>query len=441
MFIPIAASRTLRWGVLIPVAMFLLAACGDDDTSASPTSPPASPTAAAPTATPTATSGDTEASAPTTNLVAGCVDSYDPEVDYFPDKITVEEATDFEIRYENHYKVLTVRTDLVAEGMSPQVVVMVQCGTPAPELAGDLAGATMFEVPVTTFGLTRNDDLASAVALGLADNLVTHGFDSVFPADINERIQSGDIVWNAGAFGPQDMDFEAVAAKQPDVMMPLIANEAALAAVDRLADLGIPTVPTLTSVSTTVLGRAEWAKVIALPFNHEARANQVLGDVLNAYRDLAAQARAQADKPTAIFAQCGANGECTVARNGWQAQIVEDAGLINVLADPSAPQRLEPMAIEQVFEAGAEADWMVVFSWPGSVYTGPLLNSFLSYQQNQIIAYDAEGVSKRGEVFEYFYSGALRPDLLLQDIVALVHPDLVSDHTITYLGISPIEAD
>jgi len=423
---------------LVAIALGVsLAACSSEDSTGSAAT--ATGTAAASASTPAST--EAVAEAPTTNLVDGCVEEFDPTVDYFPDKITVEEATDFEIQYENNYKVLTVRTDLVAEGMSPQVVVMVQCGTPAPELTGALAGATMFEVPVKTFGLTRNDDLASAVALGLTDNLVTHGFPNVFPADIQARIESGDIAPNGGAFGAQDMDFEVVAAKQPDVMLVLVANEAALAGVERLAELGIPTVPTLTSVSTTVLGRAEWAKVIALPFNQEVVASQVLGDVLDNYRSLAAQARAKADKPTAIFAQCGANGECTVARNSWQARIMEDAGLVNVLADPSAPQRLEPMGIEQVFEAGAQADWLVVFSWPGSVYTGPLLREFRSYQEGQIIAYDAEGVSKRGDVFEYFFSGALRPDVLLRDIVALVHPDLVSDHTLTYMGISPVEAD
>jgi iron complex transport system substrate-binding protein len=417
-------------GIALTALVLALSACGGED---APASPPAVATDA-PMSSPAVAAG----SAPTSNITEGCVDTYSPDVDYFPDKITIEEATDFEVRYKNNYKVLTVRTDLVSPGMSPQVVVMVQCGTPAPELTGDLAGATLIEVPVTTFGLTRNDDLASAVALGLTDNLVTHGFSSVFPEDINARIQSGEISHNAGAFGAQDMDFEAVAGKDPDVMFVLLSSEAGLAGVERLAALGIPTVPTLTSVSTNVLGRAEWAKVIALPFNQEARANDVLGDVLDTYRDLSAQARSQADKPTAIFAQCGANGECTVARNSWQAKIMEDAGLVNVLADPSAPQRLEPMAIEQVFEAGADADWMIIFSPPGSQYTGPLLASFRSYQQGQIISHDADGVSIRDGVYEYFYSGALRPDLLLRDIVALVYPGLAPEHTTTYMGISPL---
>ena len=375
--------------------------------------------------------------APSANLVSSCVESFDAGVDYFPDKIVVEEATDFEIRYANHYKVLTVRTDLVAPGMAPQVVVMVQCGTPVPELTGDLAGATVLQVPVATFGLTRNDDLASAVALGLDDRLVTHGFPGVFPADIQARIDSGEIAANSGAFGLQNADFETIAAKRPDVMIALLANEAGLAGVQRLAELGIPTVPTLTSVSTTVLGRAEWAKVIALPFNQEAAANVVLGDVFDRYRTLSARATAQPHAPTAIFAQCGTNAECTVARAGWQAEIMAAAGLTNLLADPTAPPRLEPMSIERVFELGAGADWLLAFSFPGAKYTGPLMQAFRAFQLNQIIANDADGVSVRDGVYEYFYSGALRPDLLLQDIVAQVFPDLVPDHKVTYMGISP----
>lgn len=433
----VSRRQLSRWavGAAALLAAFVIVACSDDadaDTAA------ATGTAAAPASTAASTASTVApAEAPSTNLTEGCADAYDPEVDYFPDKITIEEATDFEIRYENNYKILTVRTDLRYEGMAPQVVVMVQCGTPAPALTGELADATMIEVPVTTFGLNRNDDLASAVALGLTDNLVTHGFDSVFPADIDARIKSGEIAVNGAAFGAQDMDFEAVAAKQPDVMLLYLHGEAALAGVERLAELGIPTVPTLTSGATTVLGRAEWAKVIALPFNQEVRANEVLGDVLDTYRDLAEQARGQADKPTVIFAQCGTNGECTVARNGWQAQILEDAGLVNVIADPSAPLGLERTAIEQVFEAGADADWLVAFSWPGEKYTGPLMPSLRAFQENQIISNDAEGVSVRDGVYEYFYSGALRPDVLLKDIIAQVYPDLVPNHTLTYMGVSP----
>lgn len=373
----------------------------------------------------------------TSNITSGAVENYDPAVDYFPEKVTIEEATDFEIRYENNYKVLTVRTDLKFPGMAPQVVVMVQRGTPAPELTGDLSGATLVEVPVTTFGLTRNDDLASAVALGLTDTLVSHGFGGVFPAEIQARIDSGDISVGGGAFGLETADFETIAARRPDVMLALLGNEAGLAGISRLAELGIPTIPTLTSVSTTVLGRAEWAKVIALPFNQEARANVVLGDVLERYRELSARAVAQPDKPTAIFAQCGTNGECTVAVNGWQAQIMEDAGLVNILADPTARPGLERMSIERVFELGAAADWILAFSFPGPKYTGPLMQEFRAFQLNQIIANDAEGVSRRDNVYEYFYSGALRPDLLLQDIVAQVYPDLVPSHTVTYMGISP----
>lgn len=441
MSVTLSHRRTLaRWTVVIVavVVAIALVACGDDsddEATATSTPAPSEPTA---TATAAATATTPAAEAPTTNITEGCVESYDPEIDYFPDKITVEEATDFEIRYENNYKVLTVRTDIKHEGASAQVVVMVQCGTPAPELTGDLADARLLEVPATTFGLNRNDDLASAVALGLDDNLVTHAFGKVFPEDISARIESGDIAaQNGAAFGAQNMDFEMVAAADPDVMLLYLHGTESATAIDRLAELGIPTVPTLTSGSTSVLGRAEWAKVIALPFNQEVRANEVLGDVLDAYRDLAEQARAQEDKPTVIFAQCGTNGECSVARNGWQAEILEDAGLVNVIGDPSAPLRLDRWSIEQVFESGADADWLVSFSWPGEKYAGPLMPSFRSWQENQIISNDAEGVSVRDGVYEYFYSAGLNPHLLLQDIVAQVYPDLVPNHTVRYMGISP----
>lgn len=123
---PRRKTITLRLIAVATALLLVAAACGNDDTNDSGSAATSSPTATAEataetdaTEAPADTEDPAPAEAPVTNLTEGCVEDYDPEVDYFPDKITVEEATDFEVRYENNYKVLTVRTDLVYEGMDP----------------------------------------------------------------------------------------------------------------------------------------------------------------------------------------------------------------------------------------------------------------------------------------------------------------------------------
>jgi iron complex transport system substrate-binding protein len=194
--------------------------------------------------------------------------------------------------------------------------------------------------------------------------------------------------------------------------------------------------PSLTTHETTPLGRAEWVKIVALPFNREAVANSLVGDIFGRYQELSAKARAKPSKPSVIFAQCGTNGECTVARNSWQAKILEDAGARNVLAD-NGPKALQPMGIEAVFENGAEADFWAWFSSPGAKYNGPLMEKFRSFQKDQILGNDVPGLQAPNGELEFFYLSALRPDYLLADLVAAFYPDLVPNHRPRFIGRSP----
>ena len=61
----------------------------------------------------------------TGNIVDGCVENYDPETDYFPDKVSAEYADQFTISYHKHYK-------LVHNAVVNDTYLLVQCGTPVP---------------------------------------------------------------------------------------------------------------------------------------------------------------------------------------------------------------------------------------------------------------------------------------------------------------------
>src|ERR1700733_7119251 len=73
------------------------------------------------------------------NVTAGCLDRFDPTVDYFPDKAALEDAATFTVEYRRSYKVLTVKEAYV--GGPAERYVLLQCGARRPALTGELAGA------------------------------------------------------------------------------------------------------------------------------------------------------------------------------------------------------------------------------------------------------------------------------------------------------------
>src|SRR5437763_14838373 len=88
------------------------------------------------------------AGGPAANVTAGCVDRFDPAADYFPDKLAIEDAVNFSVEYRRSYKVVTIKG--ASAGGSHERYVLAQCGTPAPDPTGDLAGAQLVTVPLAS---------------------------------------------------------------------------------------------------------------------------------------------------------------------------------------------------------------------------------------------------------------------------------------------------
>jgi hypothetical protein len=77
-----------------------------------------------------------------------CITDFRQGVDYFPDKSTIVDATNFTLSYHDSYQVLTVKQPY-PHGR-PESYVLVRCGTPAPTLTGNLAGAQRITIPITS---------------------------------------------------------------------------------------------------------------------------------------------------------------------------------------------------------------------------------------------------------------------------------------------------
>jgi iron complex transport system substrate-binding protein len=108
-------QRVSRWITLLLLATALIACSGQQTAAPTPTgalqAPTSAPTIAptvAPTAEPTAVPTVAAPSAPAANLTEGCVTDYDPEIDYFPEKVTLSDSVGWTIEYFNNYKVISL---------------------------------------------------------------------------------------------------------------------------------------------------------------------------------------------------------------------------------------------------------------------------------------------------------------------------------------------
>src|SRR2546425_36102 len=111
-----------------------------------------------------------------------CIGNYDPSLDYFPVKISVKYAANFDVSYHRHYKVVRTFPHSPDQDLTEaSTFVLVQCGAPLPALEGELAGAFAFRIPARNVALTLNEDLAMVYLLGLAGRVVATGAPSHYP--------------------------------------------------------------------------------------------------------------------------------------------------------------------------------------------------------------------------------------------------------------------
>ncbi|WP_187414856.1 ABC transporter substrate-binding protein [Nonomuraea sp. PA05] len=361
----------------------------------------------------------------------GCVTEFSAEKNYFPHQVKAEYAKGWQVRYERSYKVLKTTVQAAgghAKAGSREIdstYVLLQCGAPRPELTGELAGATVIEVPVRTMADGGSVLYASLEKLGKADALV--GYAEPFIGDVEapylpkiaERIKAGKV-----AEIGYEVNYEALADADPDFYTNYAGDDQTFSKIE---ELGIPIVFYF-PYSETPLGAAEQIKFLSLFFNAEQRAQQVFDPIEERYLKLRAQIDAHVagqKKPKVLIGTVGESGSVTTRqRERFEPQLIREAGAEPVPDLPGGG--IATLSLEKFLDAGADTDyWMDLVFFPkhktGADYIAgddrlarlPALENGRTFHR----------VGARGA--DYFLNGALEADLILRDMVNLLHPELL----------------
>ncbi|MGD9740732.1 MAG: ABC transporter substrate-binding protein [Bauldia sp.] len=382
--------------------------------------------------------GGAAAQAPAANS-DGCVDTVQAGVDYFPDKATVTYAENFTVDYFDTYKVVTVVQPF--PGGAPETYVLVQCGTPEPELGGDLADAPVIQIPLPTLFSASATHNPMLDALGLVDRLT--GVTSLAytaTASVLERAAAGHIVEFAPTF---ETNLELVIDARPAALMTGGGDDPAYG---RIRDAGIPVVANAEWLEPDILARAEWIKYIALFFNAEADAMDVF-DRIDA--DYAAAAARTADLPDSarplVFAGSSFQGVFNAPGGAsYSAQAMEAAGARYVFADNRDTASLSFADLEVILDRAADAEFWINAAVQYRTLADieaeePRLATLPAVQAGQVWNYDLGGTETGA--LPFWELGVLRPDLILLDLLKIFHPELAEDHAfVFYRSIEPVAA-
>ena len=355
----------------------------------------------------------------------GCITDFDANTDYFPDKSTLSDAKNFTLEYRNSYQVLTVNQPY--PGGAPESYVLVKCGAPAPELSGDLASAPQISTPITSLYSASTTHLPLITELGQLD-VLTGVANAGYVSDpaVRERIDAGEIVEYAPG---QTVNTEKIVAADPDVLMTGGTDDPSYA---KLRAAGIPVVANTEYLESTALGRAEWIKAMAALTGTEAQAAAVYSQIRSDYQDVAAKAQGAAASP--VLPGTMYQGTWYMPAGGsYIGGLVRDAGgSYPWLSDPATGSL--QLNFESVYaQAGTAPTWFVTSSWEttaDAVAEDPRYGQLAAVRDGAVwSATKAIGPTGGNDFYE---RGVTRPDLVLADVVAILHPELMPNHEFVF---------
>jgi iron complex transport system substrate-binding protein len=256
--------------------------------------------------------------------------------------------------------------------------------------------------------------------------------DWIYNRDIRARYSEGELVQvGSGA----DIDVERIISLEPDVvlMSPAGPDDPA---IERLHGAGIPALAYADWREQSPLGRAEWVKLIGVLTGRLDRATEVFSDRVQRYESLVS---ATSDMPTderpTIMANAPWQGNWPVPRGeSYVAQLFADAGGAYLWADTSGAGSLF-LDLEAVLARAAGAEYWINLNagWDSRsdvTDLDPRLAAFAAFRTGRLYHYN--GRVRESGANDFWESGATRPDLVIADLISILHPELAPDHEAVY---------
>jgi iron complex transport system substrate-binding protein len=369
----------------------------------------------------------TQPEAPPSGAAADdCISSFDPAVDYYPDKQALQYATNFTLSYHRSYQVLTVKQPVV--GGTPQSYVLVQCGAPRPELTGTLTKATVLETPVKRLFSASTTHLPSLEALGQLDILTGVASKALISSAAAKQQAAPAEVTEFAASGTADA--EKIIAAKPDVLVTAGYDDPAYATV---RDAGVPVLADAEFLEADPLGRAEWIKYFAALTGTEKQAAATFATISADYAAAVAVA-AEAKPVEAVLSQPYQGVWSMPAGGSYAGRLVTEAGGTWPWKSNSSTGSIDT-DLETVFDRSGKArTWISSANWvtrKDALAEEPRFADFAAFSSTGTVWAPSRQVNAAGGN-NYYELGALRPDLTIKDLIAILHPDLMPGHSFAF---------
>lgn len=297
-------------------------------------------------------------------------------------------------------------------------------------LPDTLSVDAVISVPVKSIVVTSTTHIPSLEMLGVLDYLVGFpGVAMISSSQATELVNQGHIQ----EVGKNEaINTEVVINLQPDVVVGF-GVDGSNKTFQTLQRAGINVVYNGDWMEQHPLGKAEWIKFFGALFDRSEEADTIFNSIAKAYHQTKSLAQTAETAPT-VFSGALWNDVWYMPRgDSWGAQFIKDANGRYLWDDTSGTGSLA-LSVETVLEQAAHADYWI----------GPAQYTSLSDMEGSHQVYTKFKAFERGKVYSfsvkkgigggivYYELAPNRPDLVLKDMVKILHPELLPEYELYF---------
>jgi iron complex transport system substrate-binding protein len=339
----------------------------------------------------------------------------------------VKYAHGFTIDYYDQYKEIKI-LNRAGDKMDTLDYLLMREGASVPP---DHPQAQVIRIPVKSLVVMSSMHIAQAGFAGVADRITGLGTGQYVNSPlVREGLRTGRIR-QVGI--DANVNNELVIAMHPGVVMTMSNPDAAFGQYKTLIDAGIPVLPNAEWLETTPLGRAEWVKLVGALTDQEDRVNRKFDSVAQAYQQLAGMGSGASVKPSVIIGMPFKGTWYTPAGESYMAQFLRDAGASYHWSNSKGTGSLA-LSFESVAPEALTADFWLNVGYVDSkkdvLSKDTRFSSFHAFRTGAV--YNNNKRTNDIGSNDYWESGAVNPQLVLADLIRILHPGLLPADSLVY---------
>lgn len=289
---------------------------------------------------------------------------------------------------------------------------------------------TAVQVPIKSVVVTSTTHIPSLEMLGVENTLIGFpGTDYISSAKTRKRIDEGKIK-QVGA--NESVNTEVMIDLSPDAIVgfSISSNNKSLMALEKS---GLKVLYNGDWTEQTPLGKVEWIKFFGALYGLDEKADSIFDKIESDYMAVKGLATKATNSPT-VFSGAMYQDVWYMPQGGsWSALFLQDAHATYLWADAKGTGSLN-LSFETVFERAENADVWIgpsqFTSFREMAESNPHYTKFKSYRNKEVYSFSSKKGATGGVI--YYEMAPNRPDLVLKDLVKILHPKLLPDYQLHF---------